>query len=53
MSPKAKRKSVDPPKGPSAKQQQLEQLSLIKKPLELVGTNVKVPGAFWEGRMRP
>ena len=49
MSPK--RKSVAAPKGPSAKQQQLEKLPLLKKPLELVGSNIKVPGAFWEGRM--
>ena len=49
--PSSKRKSVSLPKGPSAKQQQLEQLPLLKKPLELIGTNLKVPGAFWEGRM--
>ena len=32
-------------------QQQLEQLPLIKKPLEIIGEYVNVPGAFWEGRM--
>ena len=32
-------------------QQQLEQLPLIKKPLELIGDPVNVPGTFWEGRM--
>ena len=38
-------------KGKAPMQQQLEQLPLIKKPLELIGTEIKVPGAFWEGRM--
>ena len=32
-------------------QQQLEQLPLIKKPLEIIGEHVNVPGAFWQGRM--
>ena len=32
-------------------QQQLEQMPLIKKLLELIGMEIKVPGAFWEGRM--
>ena len=32
-------------------QQQLEQLPLIKKPLELIGEYINVPGAFWQGRM--
>ena len=38
-------------KGKAPMQQQLEQLPLIKKPLELIGDHVNVPGAFWEGRM--
>ena len=49
MSPK--RKSVAAPKGPPAKQQQLEKLPLLKKPLEQIGSKIKVPGAFWEGRI--
>ena len=36
-------------KGKAPIQQQL--LPLIKKPLELIGDHVNVPGAFWEGRM--
>ena len=32
-------------------QQQLEQLPLIKKPLELIGVEIAIPGAFWKGRM--
>jgi len=49
--PSSKRKAVAPPKGPTAKQQQLEQLPLLKKPLEVVGTPINFPGSFWEGRM--
>ena len=49
--PSSKRKAVAPPKGPTAKQQQLEQLPLLKKPLEVVGEKVNFPGLFWEGRM--
>jgi len=50
--PSSKRKAVAPPKGPTAKQQQLEQLPLLKKPLEVVGEKlVNFPGSFWEGRM--
>ena len=33
-------------------QQQLEQLPLIKKPLELIGEYINVPGAFWQGQGR-
>ena len=40
-----------PPKGKTAQQSQLEQLPLIKKPLELIGNSINVPGAFWKGRM--
>ena len=29
-------------------QQQLEIMPLLKKPLELVGSTVNVPGKFWE-----
>ena len=50
MSPKRGRPSAAP-KGKAPIQQQLEQLPLIKKPLELIGDHVNVPGAFWEGRM--
>ena len=32
-------------------QQQLEQLPLIKKPLEIIGMYINVPGAYWQGRM--
>ena len=32
-------------------QQQLEIMPLLKKPLELVGSTVNVPGKFWEGTM--
>ena len=36
----------------TAKQSHLEQmLPLLKKPLEVVGEAIKVPGAFWEGSM--
>ena len=38
-------------KGKAPMQQQLEQLPLIKKPLELIGEYINVPGAFWQGRM--
>jgi hypothetical protein len=27
------------------------ELPLIKKPLELIGNSINVPGAFWKGRM--
>jgi hypothetical protein len=40
-----------PPKGKTALQSQIEQLPLIKKPLELVGDSINVPGAYWKGRM--
>ena len=33
-------------KGKAPKQQQLEQLPLIKKPLEIIGESINVPGAF-------
>ena len=49
MAPKRGRPTA-PAKG-KAKQQQLEQLPLIKKPLELIGEYINVPGAFWQGRM--
>jgi len=35
----------------AAQQQKLAALPLIKKPLSLVGTQIKVPGSFWEGMM--
>ena len=38
-------------KGKAPLQQQLEQLQLIKKPLEIIGEYVNVPGTFWIGRM--
>ena len=50
MGKQSKRKSTAPP-AKAAKQQQLEQLPLLKKPLELVGTQIKVPGSYWQGRM--
>ena len=46
----SKRKAVAAPPR-SATQQKLEQLPLLKKPLEHVGTQIKVPGSFWQGRM--
>ena len=39
------------PKGKTQQQQQIDQLPLLKKPLEQIGLQIKVPGAFWEGRM--
>ena len=48
--PSSKRKSPLP----VAKQQQLEQLPVLKKPLEQIGKQSKqlgVPGKYWEGRM--
>ena len=50
MSPKRGRPAA-PPKGKSAQQAQLEQLPLIRKPLEIVGDAINVPGSFWRGRM--
>ena len=50
MAPKRGRPAA-PAKGKAPMQQQLEQLPLIKKPLEIIGVEIKVPGAFWEGRM--
>jgi len=38
-------------KQPAAQQQKLAMLPLVKKPLSLIGTQIKVPGAFWEGMM--
>ena len=38
-----------PPK--STTQKQLEQLPLLKKPLEQIGKQIKIPGSFWEGTM--
>jgi hypothetical protein len=32
------------------RQTELAKLPLLKKPLELIGTQIKVPGSFWEGR---
>ena len=50
MAPKRGRPTASA-KGKAAVQQQLEHLPLIKKPLELIGTQVSVPGAYWLGRM--
>lgn len=50
MAPKRGRPTASA-KGKAPMQQQLEQLPLIKKPLELIGTHINVPGAFWVGRM--
>ena len=30
-------------------QQQMERMPLLKKPLELISSDVNVPGKFWEG----
>ena len=40
-------------KSSTSKQQQLvvEQYPLLKKPLDQLGKQLKVPGSFWEGRM--
>ena len=38
-------------KGKAPMQQQLEQLPLIKKPLQIIGMYINVPGAYWQGRM--
>ena len=48
--PSSKRKSTAQP---VAKQQhqQLEQLPVLKKPLEQIGKQLGVPGKYWEGRM--
>ena len=32
------------------RQTELVKLPLLKKPLELIGTQIKVPGSFWDGR---
>ena len=45
MSPKRSTKSSSAPAAKVAKQQQLEQLPLLKKPIELIGTNVNFPGS--------
>ena len=37
--------------GTAQKQAQLQALPLIKKPIELIGKTIKVPGSYWEGRM--
>ena len=44
----SKRKSTAQP---VAKQQQLEQLPVLKKPLDQIGKQLGVPGKYWEGRM--
>ena len=46
--PSSKRKSTAQP---VAKQQQLEQLPVLKKPLEQIGKQLGVPGKYWKGRM--
>ena len=53
MAPKAPKRTstAASAKGKAAKQTQLEQLPLLKKPIELIGTQIKVPGAYWAGRM--
>ena len=52
MAPKGKgRAAAAPPKRKGAMQSQLNQLPLLKKPSELIGTQIKVPGAYWDGRM--
>jgi len=33
--------------GTAQKQAQLQALPLIKKPIELIGKTIKVPGSFW------
>ena len=50
MAPKRGRPTASA-KGKALMQQQLEQLPLIKKPLELIGEYINVPGTFWQGRM--
>ena len=45
------KKRVAPSLGTAQKQAQLQALPLIKKPIELIGKTIKVPGSFWEGRM--
>ena len=43
-----------PPKKPKAARQSplgFEQFTLIKKPLDVIGKQVNVLGAFWSGRM--
>ena len=35
----------------STTQKQLDQLPLLKKPLEQIGKQIKIPGSFWEGTM--
>ena len=43
-----------PPKKPKAARQSplgFQQFTLIKKPLDVIGKQVNVLGAFWSGRM--
>ena len=35
----------------STTQKQLDQLPLLKKPLEQIGKQIKIPVSFWEGTM--
>ena len=51
MAPKRIGRPPAQPKGKTPQQQQIDQLPLLKKPLEQIGLQIKVPGAFWEGRM--
>ncbi len=42
------------PKRPESKQQQqlnVDQYTLLKKPMEHLGRQLNVPGSFWQGRM--
>ena len=42
------------PKRPGSKQQQqlnVDQYTLLKKPMEHLGKQLNVPGSFWQGRM--
>ena len=43
------------PKRASKQQQQLnvDQYTLLKKPMEHLGKQLNVPGSFWQGRMLP
>ena len=38
------------PKAKPVQQQRLTTFPLIKKPMELIGKQVKVPGSYWAGR---
>ena len=46
--PSSKRKSTAQP---VTKQEQLELLPVLKKPLEQIGKQLGVPGKYWQGRM--